>query len=159
MINQPFYFLSSLSLAPGSIVQPGNWGRIIEKYETPSANRQTFGSLNLIARELMFEMVRAETYPDKPSRLLAAFCCPSLADMQQYRPKADPYGFQIVYEVDLVDPAKQTHFAPLAMIDFAENTFFLMETRARADRYWSGHPDGPREIVTLSPLLIRAVVL
>lgn len=154
----PCYFLSSLSLAPGSVVQPGNWGRIIERYETPSSSRQTFGSLNLIARELVFENLRLEVYPDKPSRLRAAFCCPSLADMQQYRPKTDPFGFQIVYEVQLVDPAQPTHNAPLEMIDFAENTYFLMETRARAHRYWSGHPDGPREIVTLSPLLIKAIV-
>ncbi|WP_426615355.1 DUF2441 domain-containing protein [Bradyrhizobium sp. McL0616] len=155
---EPYYYLASLSLEPGSIIRPGNWGRIIERYETPSAVRQTFGNLNTVARELLFEMVRLETFPDRPSRLRAAFCCPALADMQFYRAKIDPHGFQIIYEVELLEPDQPTHIAPLAMVDFAEGSLFLSETSARAQRYWTGHPDGPQEIVTLSPLKIRSVM-
>lgn len=158
MTSSPLFFLASLHLAPGSIIQPGNWGRIIEKYETPSMARQTFGNMNLVARELVFELVRVKSYPSRPSRLQAAFCCPTLADLQQYRPKTDPNNFQLVYEVELVDPAQPTHVAPLTMIDFAEGTIFLNETRARADRYWTGHPDGPQEVVTLSSLRIRSLI-
>jgi Protein of unknown function (DUF2441) len=73
--QQTFFHLSSIPLAPGSIIQPGNCGRIIKTYQSPVQNVQTFGNMNVVARELLFEMVRIESFPSKPSRMKAAFCC------------------------------------------------------------------------------------
>jgi hypothetical protein len=158
MTQMPFVHVSSVSLAPGSIIQPGNWGRIIERYESPIQNAPTFGNMNVVSRELVFEMVRRESFPTKPSRMEAAFCCLDEAHMQEYRKRVDPHGFHVVYRVELVEPSKATHIAPLEMSDFIVGARFLSETRNRAAIYWAGHPGGIQEVVTLSPLRILSVV-
>jgi hypothetical protein len=159
MSQQTYFYQSTTPLAAGSIIQPGNWGRIIEQYQTPIPNAPTFGNMNVVARELVFEAVRKAAFPGKPSRLEAAFCSPTFGDAERYRAMTDPYQFHIVYEVELCEPTRPTHIAPVAMIDFAPGTRFLSETRRRAKAYWAGDPEGLQEAVTLSPLRIVAAIL
>jgi hypothetical protein len=154
MSKPTFFHLTPIRLAPGSIVLPGNWGRIIRKYVTPITNVQTFGNAWLMSRELIFEDVRKEQFASKPSRLGAAFCCPDEPSARVYQAQADPSKIQTLHEVEFVDPAAPTHTAPLLMVDFVPGTLFMEETARRAVTYWSGDPNGNQEIVTLSPLRV-----
>jgi hypothetical protein len=158
-MTQPIYFhLTPIRLAPGSIVQPGNWGRIIRKYQSPVPNVQTLGNAWIIARELIFDSVRMTQFSDKPSRMEAAFCCLDEASARVYQAQADGFKIQALHEVELVDPSKPTHQAPLSLVDFAHGTLFIDETIRRASVYWTGDPNGNQEIVTLSPLrIVRSI--
>jgi hypothetical protein len=154
-MSQPTYFhLTPIRLAAGSIIQPGNCGRIIRKYQSPVTNMQTFGNAWIIAREIVFDNVRMTRFPSKPSRLEAAFCCLDEPSARTYQAQADGFKIQTLHEVELVDPSRPTHQAPLPMVDFAPGTLFVDETTQRAVAYWSGDPNGNQEIVTLSPLRV-----
>ena len=59
-----YFHLSGAMLEPGSLILPGNWGRVIR-----SAGWRHDYSL----RELALEDARVSRYPDRPSRLDAAF--------------------------------------------------------------------------------------
>lgn len=65
----PYYCLCSYPPYPDSIVQKGNWGRInnIKKIDNKS--------LPLLLEELIFEKVRLEKYPNRPSRFNSNFLC------------------------------------------------------------------------------------
>lgn len=153
-----FFHLTPIRLSPGSIVLPGNWGRIIRRYITPITNVQTFGNAWLMSRELIFEDVRKERFPSKPSRFESAFCCPDEPSARVYQAQADPNKIQTLHEVELVDPTAPTHVAPLPMVDFAPGSLFMEETANRAVIYWTGDPNGNQEIVTLSPLrVVRSI--
>ena len=56
---QEYYLLCSYILEPGSIVCPGNWGRIV------GLNKDN-GYANY-RREEIFDKVRKESFSDKPS--------------------------------------------------------------------------------------------
>ena len=61
-----FHFVPIL-LEPGSVVVPGNFGRIMNIVGATH---------DLWAREMALEAVRAQHYPGKPSRLSANFVQP-----------------------------------------------------------------------------------
>lgn len=61
-MTNTLYHVSPILLGVGSIIEKGNWGRIIKKYTDKNANSVLF-------REIILEMIRSEHYPDKPSRL------------------------------------------------------------------------------------------
>lgn len=68
-----YYHLTMARLAPGSIIYPGNWGRLLRRYENDSVTGQVFGNSWILARELKYELVRVQHYPSKPSRFDVAF--------------------------------------------------------------------------------------
>src|SRR4051794_17129348 len=83
-----YYYFASVKLLPGSVVAPGNWGRMLRRYENASATGNSFGSAWIVARELRFEVIRLKHFAEKPSRLESAFCCPSLEDARSYQASA-----------------------------------------------------------------------
>jgi hypothetical protein len=152
---QTCFHFSPARLAPGSVIFPGNWGRIIRRYTYPLPDGRIVGNPWVIAREMQFEMVRLAHFSAKPSRLEAAFCCPDVEHARAYQSVADLAGIQALHEVELVDAALATHVAPLVMIDFpTPGSVFIDQTIARAMAYWAGSPEGVQEIVTLSPLRV-----
>ena len=58
-------------LGPGSIIQPGNFGRLLKRYVAGSGQCVDAG------RELAFEQIRTRGYLHKPSRLNACFGLPT----------------------------------------------------------------------------------
>jgi hypothetical protein len=56
----PLYHCSPAWLEPGSVIRPGNYGRVL-KLNGPKHNHWL--------REEMLEFVRKHAFPDKPSRL------------------------------------------------------------------------------------------
>jgi hypothetical protein len=92
----PLFHLAPLRLGAGSIIQPGNFGRIIKRY----ALNNNFDGWR-IARELIFEQSRPK---DKPSRLCSCFGLPTRVDCDAYRKFNDANFLQVVHEVEIVDP-------------------------------------------------------
>lgn len=143
---QPTYFhCASMLLGPGSVICPGNWGRI---------KHACGGNGAVLARELGLERIRAEHYSTKPSRLSSAFVSKSLPDAEQFRNKHALAS--IVYEVSLVEPGAPSHEGDY---DVAMQGFVgLRGIETIAHKYWRGDGPGPRELLTLSPLrIIRCV--
>jgi len=146
----PLFHFAPLRLGSGSLIQPGNFGRIIRRYEAT----ETFSGWRL-ARELIFEDQR----PDyKPSRFNSCFGLPTHQDAEAYRRFNDPNFFQVLHEVEIVNPTLPTHTASLSWIEFPESGPFLDLMRLQAKQYWAGEPgDSEKGIETLSASEFRII--
>lgn len=157
----PLYHLTMLRLAPESVIQPGNWGRLLRRYENAPAvpGGPQFGNPWILARELLFENVRLSNHPGKPSRFNATFCFQTEADAEQYRANNDPHFAQVLHEVDHTDPTAATHAGDLSLIKWpAGGQPFFSVMGMAASNYWAGQGQGPWEIVSMSPIrVLRAI--
>lgn len=150
-----YYHSAPLSLAPGSIIQPGNWGRILNCYRC--VLHQTEQNAWMLAREMIFETVRASKYPNLPSRLSCGFVFESLDDANKYLGEFTPWNS--LYEVELTDPSALVHHAGFNLVKFPQaNIEFLPAVVNCAERYWQGRDIEIPEILTKSSLRIKALV-
>jgi hypothetical protein len=140
-----YYFCCSAILAPGSVVEPGNWGRILRLY-----TQQRSPNAWLLARELIYEGIRRASYSSKPSRFGAAFVCFTEADLQQFRLER---AFDVSYEVELVDPGANRHVADWNVAAVTQ-TDDVAAIEGKAHLYWQGQNPVKKELVTDSPLRI-----
>lgn len=147
----PIYHFANIKLGPGSIVEPGNFGRLLKRYVPGTPG---FGNAWLLARELVFEQLRPE---DKPSRLNACFACPTMDDVEKYRKFNDQNFQQVLHEVEPADPTAPRHVAGLSFLEMRDGAPFLDPMRLAATNYWSGqtgnHEKG-NELVTPSALRV-----
>ncbi|MDF2809373.1 MAG: hypothetical protein K0S56_404 [Microvirga sp.] len=150
--TRPLFHSAPILLAPGSVVMPGNWGRLLRD----RADQHSHWN-----REMALEEWRATHAPEKPSRLFACFACDCLPVAEFYVQHAVRTGSPraVIYEVTKEDASAGEHrgdfncVQPVAGLSMAEV----------ARRYWSGaqpfrieaheHLDC-WEIVTPSPLRI-----
>lgn len=65
---ETFFHLSEALLSPGSIIENGNFGRMLNRY-LPNGRYD----LTILYREEVFELVRSRDYADKPSRFKSIF--------------------------------------------------------------------------------------
>lgn len=146
------YFHSApMLLDNGSIVQPGNWGRILNSYT------QNQGNAWMLAREFIFESVRASEFPALPGRLSSAFVFESLEHANQYRNNFSPWG--MLYEVELVEPSALLHRGGFNLVTFPPPvTEFVPVTAQFARSYWRGENIEVVELLTKSPLRIKGIV-
>jgi hypothetical protein len=99
----PFFHCNSTPLANGSIIQSGNWGRII--LAVGWGHNQAF-------REAVFEHVRVIDFPTRPSRLNCSFFFDSEAEAIGYlRADGARSMLMIPYEVELLSPEAPRHAA------------------------------------------------
>lgn len=146
----PYFWAAGLSLAGGSIVEPGNWGRVMRRQQWSHGN-VVVGT----ARELGLELIRREVAPNAPSRLDCAFAFLKGNGARQFL-ASTPGRTDVVYEVELVEPD-----APHLIADLSEFGALIqqptgLEFAAVATRYWAGtastNPNA--ELLTLSPLRV-----
>jgi hypothetical protein len=149
-----FHF-APLALDAGSVIQPGNWGRLLKRYGVPEGTAP-WGNPWLLARELIFETVREKAAPALPSRMGACFALPDMPAADAYRAENDPGFKQVLHQVELLDPTAPTHSGALALLRLHVGSPFLDTTRSSAIQYWRGEGDGFREIVTASALRVVA---
>ena len=142
----PFHFSSCL-LEPGSIIRPGNWGRIVRLVGDRHPEWQ---------REQILERVRAAEFSHLPSRWDAAFFFDNAAEAALYQSAAGARSVMVLYDVELVDPQATRHEA-----DWKGTGPYDSDEWAR--RYWRGDVmpgRGPaprpmcREVLAVSPLRI-----
>lgn len=63
------YHYCPVPLENGSVITPGNWGRIIRQYPMPDNCNA------IVVKELLLENIRLRLYPSYPSRLDCAYVC------------------------------------------------------------------------------------
>lgn len=90
-----FYHLNSTPLATGSMVLPGNWGRIIRLYGI---------SHNRFAWEAVVDDIRAREFPQAPSRLDCAYFFDDLGEARFYGNSDQSRAMMLLYEVEMVEP-------------------------------------------------------
>ncbi|MEP6878031.1 MAG: hypothetical protein ABI865_04220 [Nitrosospira sp.] len=93
-MNKTFFHVSPLILGAGSVISPGNWGRVINTYKVHHQSALT-------VKELCFENVRLAHHPEKPSRFLSMFLFPSHPLAFNHLQTNDPTC--VVYEVESID--------------------------------------------------------
>jgi hypothetical protein len=107
----PLYHSSPVLLEIGSVVLPGNYGRIL--YARGKAHP-------LWERERTLEQVRKQRYSAKPSRLTSTFSCTSLDTARFYARvpslKGEVALYPVLYEVEKVDPAAIEHRADFNVV-------------------------------------------
>lgn len=87
-----YYHVCPIPLGEGSVIQAGNFGRVIEQYRPD-------GLGPMAVRELAFETMRLKHFSHQPSRLTSIFLLPTLEHASRYRLA---HGFtSIIYEVRL----------------------------------------------------------
>ncbi len=148
----PYYHAAPIPLAPGSIILPGNWGRIISIIGDQHPNWEL---------EQIFEAVRKDIFVQLPSRLACCYCTPNEPALRTFVERAaKAKATSICYEVELVDPGAPRHTTDYWLVN---RDFTQAELQDRAFHYWTGefrktHEDRPdfrsEEILTLSPLRI-----
>ena len=154
-----YFHLSGAMLATGSTIMPGNWGRIIRAFSW----RHT-----LALREMALEQSRVTKFPDRPSRLDAAFAFATLSEANTFRQvNANGFGNHILYRVTMLSPDLPIHITESRLCGPAGN---LRENWA--DAYWLDEAAQPtavpgldwqqftggtpmREVVTLSALQVE----
>ncbi len=104
-------------------------------------------------REDVFEKVRADEFPDKPSRLKGIFLCESQHTLKQFLNDTKRV-VDLAYEVSLVNPQEPIHRGCLSLLDFqAKEGLDSFTQKARS--YWSGATMTKPEILTTSPVKIE----
>lgn len=159
MSNSDLFHVAPIPLKEGSIILPGNWGRILTKI---GSRHSAFLS------ESLLESARQQSFPDYPSRLDAAFACLSRIELDRFASNADQGGLNIKYRVCLEDPNQKAVVAncEASRPPVMENVVPSLEWGMQwAGKYWAtAHSwraacplllDQPiREVVTLSPLRV-----
>ena len=134
------YHLAPLRLGAGSVIEPGNFGRLLSRY-MPSEKR-AFGNAWMLSRELIFEQVRPR---DLPSRLSCCFALPTLRNVECYRTLVDPNFQQVLHEVAIVDESLGQHRGARSFVTMQDDVVFLETTQSKAAKYWAGDPGEPEQ--------------
>lgn len=138
------YHFAPLRLRPGSIIEPGNWGRLLHFHPVVQTSTGKTGIEMLLARELAFEMVRAQRFVEKPSRMSCCFVLPTIEDAQKYRPHA---AANVLCRVEACEFDAKSHRASLTHCAMPEGGVALPGMIAAAEAYWQGAP-GQAEAAT-----------
>ncbi len=125
-----YYWICSYPLEKGSVVNPGNWGRILDFYIYPDA------SANYL-KEKIFEEVRRENYSAKPSRLKSIFLCETLEEIRKFKMENNR-NLDLIYKVKLVmnAPIFRTNYQLMNI----PNGTVISKIEAFAQKYWSEEP-------------------
>lgn len=149
-MNKSFFHACPLILEVGSIIKPGNWGRIIKTYQSDRA------PWHLAVRELCYENVRLEQHSEKPSRFSSIFLFDCHAHAFNHVQINDPTC--ILYEVALTDEDETLFHGDMALTNvFPEDPVrgipFYTE---QAHQYWVGLQEisATSEFLTKSPVRI-----
>lgn len=123
-----YYHVTSPLLSTGSIIENGNFGRLLEKYN------KEFGDISTLYREEVMESVRKDQYSHKPSRFNSVFLLDSLKNATHYRDFNARN--QNIYKVKIVESQKEIHRGfwcpPFPMGNYRQYCFEY------ATRYWAG---------------------
>ena len=148
---EQYYYCYSLPLEPGSIIKPGNWGRIINTY-TPESSPNSW----LFSRELIFEQIRLSEFPEKPSRLESIFLCLDEATIKEFK-IATNRNLDIIYKVELVDSGEPQHTGDYTLADIQRNDNFF-SLKEKAIKYWKGEGITKAELITTSRIQVIEMI-
>lgn len=146
-----YFHLCPINLEVGSIIKPGNFGRVINKYPASGLNTLAF-------REMAFEIARLQNFPERPSRLSSLFMFSSARSAMTHIMK---FGVAaLLYEVEIIDPSLALFHGDMALIDNAqfphEHTPAIPFMIQRGQEYWVGRTaiDESSEFLTASSVRV-----
>ncbi len=139
-----YFLLCSYLLAQGSIIEPGNWGRTLRLY---SGDKNM--NMSNPYKEQIYEKVRQDNFPDKPSRLECLFLCETIEESKLFKERNNRI-FDLIYKVRLNDESKATFRADWEKVKFVD----IDSIESIAHEYWSGVNISRPEILTLSSVEI-----
>ena len=160
--NSRLFHLSGIMLRNGSIIEPGNFGRIV---------RVTGPAHVHWSREQALETARLTRHRNKPSRLESAFASVDEAEARSFRSRIPGFGHHILYRVSLCDPNAPSHLTDTRLCDRQSHLDYNW-----ADLYWSDYDPAKiiipgkgtltqatggvpcRELLTLSALRIEELL-
>ena len=145
------YHLAPTLLAPGSVILPGNWGRIV----SIEGNSHSWH----IAEQTL-EAVRSGDFPNKPSRLHSAFYFPQMQHALWYWANKDKR--LVLYYVVPVDPHAAFHHGYMSCLpplsgmadDDVAKHYWAVSLRVGVGQY----DTAIEEVVTNSPLRILSQI-
>ena len=145
-MTEYYYYCCSLPLGNGSIVQPGNWGRMLKLYRTNIDNSW------ILVKELIFEQVRRELYPTKPSRFNSIHLCKDEAQIKEFKLSTNRFC-DLVYKVELIDAETPKHIGDWKLMDLQNgDNYSAIETKAKL--YWDGKDVVKPEVLAISQIKI-----
>lgn len=139
------YHYAPIPLRAGSVIEPGNWGRIVRRDMERNQNWPVQH-----AREAMLELYRQAAFPQAPSRLECIFAYRSLDEAKAGRDANSALSHVYSVKVDASSPYHVADMAIYGMLDLTKSYDFLQRL-IRA--YWS-----PPSICSTTEVLIGAPV-
>lgn len=145
------YHYTAVALRPGSVIEPGNWGRMIRRY---AYNPQDANGGWRLAFELLMESHRQLHTPALPGRMDSCFAFETL---EVAKANENMGRWNVLYEVELVEPSAPSHRADMALISgwsVQDGANFIARVSSIATSYWAGVMGSNAEFLTRSPLRI-----
>jgi len=131
--SQEFYYhVSPIHLENGSIIKKGNWGRVIKLY---------MGNCNglILFRERVFEEVRTNHFPEKPSRLDVIFLLFSHDDAIRYLTvDNEACRTSLIYKVRICDTESAFHIGNFNKVTVQPPLCHFDNMNGLAHNYWNG---------------------
>jgi len=147
----PWFHSVCVLLESGSVILPGNMGRILKLYKP--------GSDRLIQEEI-YERARLAMQPDAPSRLACTFVCPTRADAAAFH-ATDSVKLNQWYLVEPVERPTSVFVADYrnwAVPKPLHRPFTDSAFQAVCRDYWQGQPANCRELLYGGPLRVISAV-
>jgi hypothetical protein len=153
-MDAPLYHLAGPMLGPGSLILPGNFGRLVAL----SGPRHTGWD-----REAALETWRARFYPSLPSRLACVFTFLAPEEARSFRATEPGFGAHRLYRVT-VEPGMAHHsalianFRPRSLNDLGWPDRYWREGQAAASEAPVGSDPAVRVAAELREVLIAGPV-
>lgn len=141
------YHSSPVPLGVGSIIEPGNWGRIVRTYSGASGNVPING-LN----EIALELARLAYNPGAPSRLACVFAVETVEGAASYRDMHHRAG--IIYKVEPIEPEASMHVGNYQIPIATHGDAFVGQALERFRSYWVDMHTAQREVLLSCPIRI-----
>jgi hypothetical protein len=127
----PYYYACSYPLGSGTVVEKGNWGRILRLERIRAGDPIT---MQRLLRETVFEKVRLQQYPNRPSRFNCSFACPTPESVNRF--VSGSRSYDLLYEVEFTDSCASQFETDWTLIKTLENVT-LDQVEQVAHQYWS----------------------
>lgn len=134
------YHCAPIPLRAGSVIEPGNWGRLIDRYESDNGQVQV-NALN----EIALEFARQTYAPSKPSRLNCLFVIEDEEGARVYRDAHQPAG--LIYKVEPVEAFGPVHIGNYTFPVQTHLGRYVPQTFARFRSYWVDEASENREVL------------
>lgn len=154
-MSDTYYYIARSDHQPGELLGAGHFGRGYRRYPYDISSPQ--GAFNgwKVAKELIFERVRTQSYPLLPSRLECSYAFLNREDaLRDFSPGNGLFAFEVLLTGPLA-PSHVGDFSLLSSTNSPSNSDpFIPWAEAIAHSYWSGQAPQLPELLTLSPIKV-----
>lgn len=153
-LPSPWFMGLSALVAPGAVLLPGNWGRVIRA----RAEQGVQDAKEQVAYEDVFEEIRLKVAQDAPSRLSCLYVSPDVAAAHHFRDTMKSGRTDVLYRVEPVEMPAEVFVARWSLWNWREiREGTSLKARKSARRYWTEPVAGQaREILVPCPVRIIA---